>query len=762
MLQFLRRYQKFFFVIVTILVVISFSFFGTFSTFLNVEEEIPDQPIGPAIDGSVMTRRDLDQMIHLLKSTENDQENRLILLGDSVIEHDFISSSLASMLAERYFEWIRPEIEERIKKAKYFTPYAHPSAPFISANSVWQRFHPELTKLIQELKETEKEVNISHFNLLCKLYLAQSRFPAYMLKQVLLYQMNQYSWIKPDPHFIQSDLSLFGFRSLGDWLGPRFLQILGQFIFNAAILAQQKGYFVSLEEAKAELILQAQKALQKQISEREISLDEAKQYLFQGIKKLGIDEEKAIKIWQKILYFRRLFYETGEGVFLDPLTLNQFYQFSREEAEIHLYELPKSLTLSNFHDLLQLELYLDATAEREKGEKLLEFPEVFSPIEKIEKHYPELVQKHFVLEFSKVTKEEIAEQVSLKETWEWEMQETHFQVLIKNFPVLTLEKGKTKEDIRQALEKIDTETRLKIDQFARLQIVEEHPEWIDQELGKIKPNQVKVGISLRGQEEFLGANIDSNEFLALLEKNDPFLSRFTVDEKIFYRIKVIEQTKEKNICSFAEAKEKGILAMLLDQHFEATYPLLRKKDGEKFQMDDGSWKPLEEVKDAVGSLLYRDVLKSIETHCANEINNSGGISLDEYAKHRFCRHMQKTKEALIAGVDEKQLIQGEGMAAFNQQWKLVKTAKTVIRNDKMAPSYHLAFQMEEGSWSNLANFTSENPCFFKLVSRSHDSNFAHEDLMKVQEKLSIDAQRCLMKDILDLLDEKKAIHAIQF
>src|SRR6266436_8325966 len=108
MLQFFRKYQKIFFVVVTVFIVISFTFFGTFSTMIP-DRQIPDRVIGKAVDGSKLSYREVEALTRFLSTSREDRS--LIysgkmpnLLNDNVIHKDFLTTGMGVMLAEKYFD----------------------------------------------------------------------------------------------------------------------------------------------------------------------------------------------------------------------------------------------------------------------------------------------------------------------------------------------------------------------------------------------------------------------------------------------------------------------------------------------------------------------------------------------------------------------------------------------------------------------------------------------------------------------------------
>ena len=59
MLDFFRRHQRYFFAVITVVIVISFSFFGTYSTLSN--SSFREQIAFTNVDGTDVTRHELDE-----------------------------------------------------------------------------------------------------------------------------------------------------------------------------------------------------------------------------------------------------------------------------------------------------------------------------------------------------------------------------------------------------------------------------------------------------------------------------------------------------------------------------------------------------------------------------------------------------------------------------------------------------------------------------------------------------------------------------
>lgn len=727
MLSFFRRYQKFLFIFVTVMIVISFTFFGTFSTFLS-REEIPNQKVGKALDGRSIMSLDIELINRFLRDGAEEGNRSVNLLNGSFIHQEFLSSPISEILVESYWEEIKGDLESRFRKAKQFSPYVHPHAPFLSAKLVWERFSPEMNGLLEELKGAKDELSLQTFSLLRKLYLAQTKLPPHMLKQILLYQQNQYSWIKADPALMHDDFALFGFHSVEDWFGPKFQNMIAQFLINTAAYAEQKGYKFSKEEAKAELIQNAQKGLALYTQGKEPSLEEARGYYYQTIQSLGMDESKVSDVWKKVMGFKRLFQESARGILLDPLSLKQFHAFTRESAEVNLYRMPVELRFLDARDLGRFQVYLESVSAAKNLD--LGLPRQFLTPELVEKRVPELVQKRFQVKLSKTRTSELAGRISLKETWEWQLDEANFSLLKEEFPLLALEKGATREARFEALEKCDPELRFKIDEAARAHILKMHPEWIEEALSSATGHEEIIALKLKGGVSPLEGIEDLTEFLKLLETEDPKLHTFHPNEEIYYRIQPLKKSEGKEILTFAEARTDGTLDKLLDQKLEAAYPELRKKNPAEFQQDKG-WKPFEEVKEKVAALLY--------THRADF----------------FHSYLARAKAVLEKNEEDGTFLREEVATGFareplERQWLLVKEKKKLKREKEMDALLQKAFQLKEGEWSSIINAKEGDLCFFRLIERVEDHETSLEEMSEAKKPLVLEAEKHLMKQLLDL------------
>jgi GcvH upstream region-like protein len=753
MLGFFRKYQKIVFVLVTVVVAVSFSFFGTYGAMGGRENEEKDSPLGTAMDGSVMSKRDIDRMVRFLSTDRHDVEmlqrgNMPNYFNDGVIRKDLLGSGVGQMLVEAYFDVLSSEIETRLERTKRFHPYKHPQADFVSAESMWGQFVPRINEALKEVKGCDE--SLKGFNLLSELYLEEGQFPPYLLRRFLAYQQNQHQWLQKDPMIQNGDLALFQFHSLDDWFGDKFIQLSCQFIHNVALHAKMKGYKVTPEEARAELLRSGAKALKEQQGS-DISNDTLTKAWRHQLSMLNMDDNAAVEIWQKVLLFRRLFDDVGTSVVLDRLTYENYHAFASQSCEVEEYHLPVNLHLTKLRDVFLLEKYLELVAPGQTH--ALGLPENLLSVKEVQKRAPELLHKEYLVEMGSVDKAIVGLDVGLREMWEW--QTANWDLLGREFRQL----NEAPESERMAaLDGLGIDMRKKIDSFSREKIVEEHPEWVIDALADVEMKEQVIVLPLTGTCAQLPGINDVRKVMDLLDCGDQkALEQYTQDGRYFHRIALKEKMGDLSIASFIDAKASGVLGCLLDKHLEKQYDSVRTAYPVPFRKDDDSWKPFADVSLEVGRYHYAEMLKGIETAYRKSGGKliNGSLKEDDsfYANYRLLGVVEKAMSAIASG-DASQLDDNRG------QWKIEKEIREVKRNESGPWSDDRLFNLQIGEFSEVVvdDATGEVRFCRVLKKCGSDAQAVVKDIKKGQELIADDAKRNFMTEILESVKEKDCIH----
>lgn len=777
MLHFLRKHQKYFFFVITVVVIMSFSFFGTYDTLSG--NAIHEQIAFTTIEGTKVTRADLDAMVNFI-TTDND-DKRLFggawgpnFLNDGVIRKDILETGLAEILVAAYPNLVASDLESRLEKEKRYSLYAHPQAPFLSTEAAWEFFAPTMKANYRALRRAENPVDPNAFSARVALYANERRFPAPLLRQVLRYQQKQQGWLQPDPNLDRIDLSLFGYHTLEDWFGPRFTRMVAEFIMNSSQLALQKGYQVTKTEALADLMHNAEISFQQNINSPHLGVANSAEYMNEQLRLLGMDRNKAVKVWQQVLLFRRLFQDVGNATLVDILTHQKFNEYAQETVTGDLYRLPPELRLKDYRTLQKFEMYLYAVTKRPRLDKMndkemLSVPTVFLALDEVKKKYPELVQKQYTLEVAQANKNALQAKIGLKEMWNWEAEDKNWALLKKEFPILNKKPGETHEERIATLDSLDDPTRAKIDAYARTAIVEAHPEWLETALKEAQPKQMTIGLSTKGSGNFFITGLTNREeLIKLLDDATPNaepsekLTHFTGNNIHFYRIKVIERKPNEEILTFTEANREGILDQLLDQILETHYSKIRDSDPDAFQKEDKSWKAYADVKDRVADQYFEKLLKAIQTDAKEEKTLTG----DRSASLRFYAYMRDALSKFKQGAPEAtSLILTESKPtskkALNDQWKLEKSTYKTHRsteNSDIDPTEMFSISQQE--WTSVQKPVNGDLYFFQSKGRekaSEDLTAFYDNMDRAHGMVSDDAQRNFMHTVVSELKAHNSI-----
>lgn len=782
MLAFFRRYQTFFYFIVTFFVIISFSFFGTYSAIPTLQSH--DAIVFTAVDGTEITKAEVEDLANFIAT---DSDDKLVFggewgpnfLNDGVIRKDILDTGIANILVAKFGNMVGDELQIRLEKDKRYQPYHHPDAPFLSAENAWAYFAPEINTNLAALKKQSNALSPEAFQARTNLYLAESRFPAPYLRHVISLQNQQYSWLKPDPNFEYTDFFLFGNKNLQDWYGPKFVRLVAEFIINSAIQAEQMGYSVSKTEALADLLRNSTISFHQNQNSPYLRVTNGTEYFNRQLQQMGMDRSKAARIWQKVMLFRRLYHDIGSSAVVDRFAFDQFNNYAKESVEGTIYTLPKELQLADFKALQKFEVYLHAAAKNYKD--TLAVPTEFYEVDKLTAKHPELVQKRYVLDIAEVDKKTLQGRVSVKEMWDWQVKDDNWLKLTANFPELGLKNADTAESRHEALESLDAVTKTKLNQYSRSAIVDEHTDWLEDALQKAASVRQEVGLALKnGKTPFAGLK-DPKELVALLDSApieeaanedkslmaaQAKLSRFSADNTQYYRIQVIEKPKKSEVLTFAEANSSGALDSLLDSALKAHYTKIREQSPDKYKDAKGNWKPLPQVREEIALSLFAPTIKNIqaEAKAAGVLNkDEKELSPDRAASLRLLPHVLKIQQKARNGQIETYVRQEESKNSpmpLADQWKLESKPLKENRSSKN-PSINLveALELEPGSWSKVSDPANGAISFYRLVNKSTDVDEAatRTKIDLAHMMLAKEAERQLAQKLIDVISDKGAI-----
>lgn len=785
MLAFFRRHQRIFFFGTTFVIIVSFVFFGTYSAISRSSNR--DEKIATTLKGHSLKRSDMEKMSTFIRSDQIDNlfhagRGGFNFLNDGVIQNDFLESGILTQIIERYPSLVSNDFKTRLARERSFVGYTHPRAKFINAETAWTYFAPDLKKAYDRLRQQVDPLSKPAVQARVDLYLQEKRFPSYALRQVLEYQQSQYNWIEPDPALRYQDLTLFGYNTFEDWFGPETLQLISFVIFNSAEVAQEKGYQVTDEEVRASLVNQANISFKANAANPYFEFADPDDYYREQLRLMNMSEGDAISVWKKVMLFRRYFADITSSTFVDNLVYTRFNSYAKKAAHLSMYQMDPSLSLKDAVALQQFETYIKAVADPGSvKESPLSLPKKFYSVEELEKSHPALVQRRYEVEIAQLDKQSLQARVSIKQMWDWELQEDNWKLLTAQFPELASKSAVHADDRLALLDSLDKKARFRIDSYARMQIVELHPEWIDESLAGMQTKREPLYLRSGGSKQPLKGVKDSTALAKLLDQvavydaksGDPMsgtsagLQNFTGDSRYYYRIRVLERSPNKEIVTFSDAVHDGLFEEILVKDLDAHYKKIRESDPASYQDQKKQWKPLEEVKEKVAEDYSKgllDLLAAVakEADPAVTVPQQGrGRFL---APYRFYKYVETIRQQAEQGqdisssiYDKSELIHSSKEPNFANQWLLTKTQNDVRRDQDSDVHMRQAYTMPADSWSKVFVAKGGSLTFFKVDAVEQNETASHEQLDEGQKLLGSSGAQIVMEELLNRIDEQKLI-----
>jgi hypothetical protein len=533
------------------------------------------------------------------------------------------------------------------------------------------------------------------------------------LRQWLLYRQKESPWLKMDPRLPHEEMALFGFHSYRDWFGPQFLDHIAMFIVQGARLAEKRGYEVSLEEAKADLRAQFNRSMQRL---KELKLDPSLTF-HAHLRQLGFDEESAAQAWRSVLLWRRYFHSVGDGAWLDSFACRQFARFAQEKAHMWLYRLPQALQFLTLRDWVDFELYAQSVGAHRGSAEPLALPHSLLSLEEIEKRSPELVESEYRLQMASLTKKELGLEATLKELWDWEVEETHWKELREKFSFLP--EAKSREERLLVLDRLEGTARGQVDRYARLA-------WVDGQSGKIATALAAAPLETKNifcTQEWSSLGKVSR-LLPLLEKAAAQemktlveLQCYSEDGLTWYRIEGVEKLSDRHLLSLEEAKTRGSMERLL-----------KRKMGRSVGVHEKQLREWVEV-------AFPEVIRSM-----------GGI--DRY-RHRLDAWIERAFKAIQVNPEDPSWVCLEEKPSLEHQFLFIRQKSETPRNLAEGWVGEEAFSMAPRKWSSLHSEAVGNlPLFFYLAAREDHPEPSLMQMAKAQEIMREDAARFLAQHLL--------------
>lgn len=541
MLHFLRTYQRILFLILTVIIVISFVFFGTYGTFMNAPSD-EEAVVFKTADGQAVTRGSFERLKRFLIFDADVIPSATAFpnyLNAGFLQKELVQTGALEEIALKNWQSVGSELEAKLVQEKSWRPFTHSENESISSLNVWQIFAPAIPENLVKLKNAQEpqEVLKAHFALMK----AEKNFPEPYLAQILSWQENKQKGLTSEVEQQRGCLSLFGYKDSLDWLGHKLYETTIYAILELAAKAKKEGLTVSDQEIERHLksVLEAslQKARVLQLSF--LHLDNIDAFYQQQLHLLHLSDEELQAIYRPLLLVQKLICQEQKALL--EKTGNLIEKTALERAPVTIYEMDPSLHFTKADDLYLFESYLEKVAVSPHSLEL-------APVDVVKKRAPELVAQTFQVEIREITPED----VSLKDVWAFELQDDGWKKIQARFPELGFAKN---ADEREALlDSLSPSLRKNIDSYVKRELFTQRKELADVLLEGAKTSLQYVTLQGKATADtpFKGLK-DASPLEARLAAGES-IKKISFDGETYYRL-IPLKAEEPVILSFAEAKK---------------------------------------------------------------------------------------------------------------------------------------------------------------------------------------------------------------
>ncbi|WP_348660372.1 hypothetical protein [Chlamydiifrater volucris] len=482
-------------------------------------------------------------------------------LNDNFVTREVLTSKIGEALflatySKEGFPAFAKEIE--------YKPYRRFDAPFISSEEIWKSSAPTLSLAFHKFKSIKNPSSKEGYEARVSLFAEEKRFPYTLLRDMAEYRRRTYA-LPHDPLAAKDKtFKLFGYSNVSDWFGTPFINALSEVVVKFASFCESKGLSVSKKEVEREFLIRAKEAYEFVGKKDCSSLDN---FISCYLSAYNVPLKEFLVAYKYIIEFQRGLNQVKGSFSFDYEPFREFFAKSKDHMLLDCYRFPKELIFHSRADLEAFETYLRLTAIPSKN--VLDIPSYYLPVKSVKAKESRLVGRRFIVSYSSISSaKEMEPKLSVSEIRDWQRDPQNSAVLSAEFPAIfnnfsdNFDKDSTSFKID--LKTLDAETRSKVDNFSKKEIIRSRPHEVAKVLASKEKIQKEIFLSF-GKDFSLEGISDGAALSKVLMEADS-IPCFTQDGNIYYAFEVEERFDQEEIVSFKEAFRKDILKTIVADH----------------------------------------------------------------------------------------------------------------------------------------------------------------------------------------------------
>ncbi|MCH9622086.1 MAG: hypothetical protein S4CHLAM20_15210 [Chlamydiia bacterium] len=566
MLSFFSKHSRVMMSGVMICVVFTMLFFGVGGKNLPQKAEVKDvvYQIGEKQIKRRVFKKQIDSMKTYLSYDLgygfNDVLERQNIFSDGFFV-ELISSALGKKLVYEHYDLLKDDFATQMKKHRRQRMYKHPSGK-VSLEGQLKIYAKDFHASIKKVDDKKREIDVSLLVDMIDMVRHQIDFTPHDMRLLMKICLRDYHNLE-DPMLERKNMAIFQARNNEDLFGSAFMELFAQVVLEGAAFAKDHGFSVSYEEAEG-VVLRKAKDL---IDDKFQAIENEKQYdevLSRFEYSLGLSRKDLVKAAQAVMTFEKMLKNNDNSLLIDQMALSKLFGSKVETLIVDKVEENRNLAVTSVQDALELNAYLTSIGEQDE---FLMVPKKTYDESVILKKAPNLFTKNYVLKMASRSKLQVGNDIALKKLWKFQTGDG-WDVIAEKF---SLEKNLSKDERFYVLQSLSKAKQKDVDAFSRHAYVDSQMDLVKEALKKQDLSKVTF---------YYNENVKSNHFpegfdeTKLMEEVDKLnkgeeLSFYSQDDKLFFRVMLLKKPEKASFTSFAQAKENGFLAKMVEDEVMA-------------------------------------------------------------------------------------------------------------------------------------------------------------------------------------------------
>lgn len=443
-------------------------------------------------------------------------------------------------------------------------PYTHRVLSHINQKELWEYMAPSLPDVWQDYSVAMRRENEKLLQQKVRLYLTQMSLSMEMQERILRHYERSYlkevgAGAFEDGGLTAERLSMLNNKNLSDWFGEKTIEHCARLLFVGADEAKRLGYSCSSAEARSLWQSDLESLLASDASAKDLDPAVVVPRLLQ---KMGLTQKELTEIYKTLVLFRSLLNHHNQFLLHDQTLSKDVAAWKAKRVQGVHFSIPPSYTFENARELLQWLAYTKRLCHMQEFNGV-EYPVAWKELE----DFGELSVNVFDLEFKVLKASDVLSAYSFDQWIQWQAKDGLWQEACAIIDPFEGKEQLGEKERKSLLLALPAPQRKKLEELSVRYIAENDPNKIATLLDEEQLQEKEAILSQHSSNtpfEGLADVKDLIKRLNAIASEQDNSSFYFQDASRFYQF-VVHEKKPSRRMSFEEAKQEGVLDLILEK-----------------------------------------------------------------------------------------------------------------------------------------------------------------------------------------------------